>query len=241
MNMKIVDAYWEKRNLGVSTVEVQMDSNDRIETLRNEFESISAEYIVVKVPSERNDISTYVQQKGFLYIEDMLHMEHDLHEVLRSRMHQRLYDVTTYRKMTDEDVEQLKQEIRMGMFSTDRISNDPLFDSDKVSNRYINWLDDLIKQSAVPYLILYKDDPAGFIILKTNDGKIYNSVLGGGYSKYRNTGLGIVQKEQEIVKELGGKRVETQVSSNNSGQLRALELNGYATKGINHVFVKHNG
>ena len=74
----------------------------------------------------------------------------------------------------------------------------------------------------------------------TKDGRLYNSVLGGGYVKYRNTGLGIVQKEQEIVKKLGGKRLETLVSSNNPGQLRALEINGYRTKNINHIFVKHN-
>lgn len=238
--MKIADAYWEKRNLGVSTIEIQMDIDDRVENIRDEFEAVNAEYVVVKVPSEKNDISVYVQQKGFIYVEDMLHMEHDLREVQRNRMHQRLYDAMTYRRMTDEDVRQLKKEIHMGLFSTDRISNDPMFDADKCSIRYINWVDDLIAQGAVPYVDLYKGDPAGFIILKTNDGKVYDSVLGGGYNKYRNTGLGIVQKEQEIVRKLGGKKVETRVSSNNPGQLRALEINGYTTKDIIHIFVKHN-
>lgn len=238
--MKVVNAYWEERNLGVSTYEVQIENGDKIESIKDELEKLSAQYIVIKVPSERSDILSYIQKKGYQYIEDIIHMEHDLREIVRNLMHQRLYDATEYRTMTQYDIERLKYEIGMEMFSSDRISNDPEFGYDKAAHRYINWVDDLIEQKALPYVILYKGDPAGFIILQTKDGRIYNSVLGGGYKKYRNTGLGIVQKEQEIVKELGGKRVQTQVSSNNPGQLRALEINGYTTKDINHIFIKHN-
>ena len=61
----------------------------------------------------------------------------------------------------------------------------------------------------------------------------------GKKRKYRKSGLGIVQKEQEIVKGLGGKRVLTAVSSNNPGQLRALITNGYITTHIEHVIVNH--
>lgn len=238
--MKVVNAYWEERNLGVYTCEVQMENSDKIESIKDDLEKLSAQYIVIKVPSERSDILSYIQKKGYQYIEDIIHVEHDLHEIVRNRMYQRLYDATGYRKMTQYDIEQLKYEIGRGMFSCDRISNDPAFDNDKTARRYLNWVDDLIEQKALLYVILYRGDPAGFIILQTKDGIIYNSVIGGGYAKYRNTGLGIVQKEQEIVRNLGGKRVETQVSSNNPGQLRALEINGYTTKSINHILIKHN-
>ena len=50
----------------------------------------------------------------------------------------------------------------------------------------------------------------------------------------------LVQKEQEIVKSLGGKFVSTNVSSNNVNQCKALLANGYTIRNINHVFVKHN-
>ncbi|MCR5702213.1 MAG: hypothetical protein K6G76_08730 [Lachnospiraceae bacterium] len=238
--MIITDACWEERNLGVSTVEIQYETNDKLEDVASKIKTLSAKYIVCKIPTTKSELTSYVAKLGYTYVEDMILVEHDLKEIERSRMHQRLYDSMTYREMTKEDVEYLKKEIAGGLFSTDRITNDPFFDNTKASDRYLNWVNDLVEQEAFFYLNLYKGDPAGFVILQTKDGIVYNSVLGGGYEKYRNTGLGIVQKEQEIVKRLGGKRVETQVSSNNPGQLRALEINGYRTKGINHIFVKHN-
>ena len=238
--MDIIKAVWEKRNLGVSATEVQFDVNDNFAEVSEEFNNIEDEYVVVRVPTTRNDISHMVQGLGYSYIEDIIHVEHDLHEVQRSAMHQRLYEATDYRRMTEDDKIQLYNEISDGMFSSDRISNDPYFDDELVVKRYYNWFTDLVNKGGLPYVILYKGDPAGFIILMTKDGRLYNSVLGGGYRKYRNTGLGIVQKEQEIVRELGGKRLETLVSSNNPGQLRALEINGYRTKNINHIYIKHN-
>lgn len=238
--MKVVNAVWEKRNLEMETYEIQFDESDRIEELAEEFEGIVASYLVAKVPSERSDISEYVQNRGYHYIEDLIRVEHDLHELVRNPLHQRLYDATSFRKMTDEDIQVLQAEIQAGMFDSDRISQDSAFGKEIAAKRYGNWTKDLIRQGAIPYVILYKEDPAGFIILKPQDNKTYESVLGGGYQKYRGTGLGIVQKEQEIVRSLGGKSVVTHVSSNNPGQLKALIVNGYVPTGIEHVFVKHN-
>ena len=167
-------------------------------------------------------------------------MSHDLHEIKRSKMYERLYAAISYRAMDEGDIIRLKKEMEAGIFVSDRISNDPYFDSGLAVKRYLNWLHDLLEGDSLPYVMLYKGDPSGFIILQTKDGQVYHSVLGAAYAKYRKTGLGIVQKEQEIVRSLGGKRVETQVSSNNLSQLKALELNGYRTVGINHILVKHN-
>ena len=125
--MEIIDAVWEKRNLGISATEIQFDVNDIYEEVAEQFKNISDEYIVARVPTVRNDISLLVQGMGYSYIEDMIHVEHDLHEVKKSRMHQRLDAATDYRKMTEEDIENLGKEILDGMFFTDRISNDPHF------------------------------------------------------------------------------------------------------------------
>ena len=226
--------------MGVDTIEIRFDKTDILDNIQADFEGIVAQYVVAKVPSEKNEIVEYVQNRDFRYIEDLITVEHDLHEVNRDSLHQRLYDATGYRKMTEEDIEFMQMEIRMGMFSTDRISQDKAFSADISAIRYFNWTDDLLKQGATPYVVLYKGEPAGFIILQTKDGISYVSVLGGGYRKFRKSGLGIIQKEQEIVKKLGGKRVETTVSSNNVSQLKALIINGYIPKSVEHVFVKHD-
>lgn len=122
---------------------------------------------------------------------------------------------------------------------TDRISQDTNFGKEKAAERYVNWVEDMLSKGALPYVMVYKEEAVGFIILQSKDKNTYTSVLGGGYKKFRSSGLGVVQKEQEIVKMLGGKRVITHVSTNNPSQLRALILNGYLLKDVQHVFVKH--
>ena len=141
--------------------------------------------------------------------------------------------------MTDSDFCQLLNETEKGMFDNDRISNDSFFDRNISAKRYANWIKDLMKRKALFYVITYNDDNAGFVILEKKDKLTYYSVLGGGYEKYRKSGLGIVQKEPEITRKLGGKRLVTSVSSNNAGQLRALILNGYKPYAIDHILIKH--
>lgn len=237
--MKVIDAYWEKRNLGVETKELICEKKDTIAEIKAKIKEITAEYMVVKIPSECTDLSRHIQEMGFCYMEDLIEVIHDLHEVARTSLHQRLYEAMSYRKMDDEDIQQLYKEIEGGLFETDRISKDVEFGKEKAARRYIYWIKDMIMQGAQPYVILYKEEPAGFIILQSKDQKTYTSVLGGGYEKFRKSGLGIVQKEQEIVKGIGGKSVVTYVSSNNPSQLRALILNGYLPRDIQHVFIKH--
>lgn len=237
--MKIIDAQWEKRNLGVETKELVCEETDELESVIKSIDRLCAAYMVIKIPGNRSDLTSGVQKKGFLYMEDLINVVHDLHEVKRHPLHQRLYDATSYRAMEKGDVDQLFEEIAKGMFNSDRVSNDQFFGKEKAAQRYINWTRDLLSKGAFPYVILYKEQPAGFIILQAKDNTSYISVLGGGYENFRRSGLGVIQKEQEIVKKLGGKRVETYVSSNNPAQLKALVLNGYIPQNIEHVFVKH--
>ncbi|MBO6231124.1 MAG: hypothetical protein J6O50_11225 [Ruminiclostridium sp.] len=237
--MKIVDAVWEKRNLGVAASEITIEKCDGLDLVNEKLSRIVSEYSVVRLPSEMSSILKVIQSNGYEFIEDMIHVEHDLREVEMSRIQKRLYEKTSYRKMSDQDFAQLQSEIRNGMFDNDRISNDSFFAKGVSSKRYINWTNDLREKGAEFFLITYCDDGAGFVVLDKQDEKTYYSVLGGGYEKYRGTGLGIVQKEPEITRMLGGKRLITSVSSNNVGQLKALIMNGYRPYAIDHILVKH--
>ena len=230
--MKVIDSVWEKENLGVTSKEIIIDMNDSIDEVKNGLSAINDQYIVVKIPASKFEIMNLVQDMGYRFVEELISVEHDLHEVKRNRILQRLYDSLDYRKMNDEDIEILYQEIDKGMFDSDRISNDPHFSPELSARRYRNWVASMLKNGAIPYVMSYKGEPAGFIILTTKDRLVYHSVLGGGYEKFRKTGLGMVQKEQEIVKLLGGKLVATNVSSNNVNQCKALLANGYTVTNI---------
>ena len=237
--MKIVNAVWEQRNLGVTTTEIMIEDNDTPDLVEEQLSVIESGYSVVKVPSEMGDILKTVQTKGYTFIEDMIHVEHDLHEIKMNSILKRLYEKTSYREMNDADFEQLQSEIEKGMFDNDRISNDSFFAKGTSAKRYLNWTRDLRSKEAKFYVITYGDEGAGFVVLEKKDEKTYYSVLGGGYEKYRRSGLGIIQKEPEITRELGGKRLVTSVSSNNVNQLRALIMNGYSPYAIDHVLIKH--
>ena len=237
--MKVIDAFWEKRNLGIDVLEVEIENGDSILKVDERLKNLKADYISVKIPSSMPEFMEVVQQNGFFFREDLIHVRHDLSEITRTAMQQRLYEKMSYRVMTEEDIIILYNEIHKGMFSTDRFSLDEKFTPEQCANRYANWIDDLRAKGAIPYVLMYKEEPSGFIIVISDDNKTYQSVLGGVYEKYRKGGLGAVQMEQEIVKKLGAKYLETTVSSNNVGQLKALIVNGYVPISINHVFAKH--
>ncbi len=239
--MEIIDAVWEKRNLGVDTTEVEIDGNDQYADVMLQLENLKGQYIVLKIDSGCSEISEKVQSIGYHYIEDIITLEHDLHETQRSPLHQRLYDVSSYMKMDDDDYAELLREVENSLFVNDRISKDSFFEKDQANIRYVNWIKDLREKEAGFYKITYKSEATGFVILQTKNGKEYVSILGGAYEKFRKKGTGIIQKEQEIVKSLGGKCVVSRVSSNNVNQLRALVVNGYVPKQVDHIFVKHIG
>ena len=67
----------------------------------------------------------------------------------------------------------------------------------------LKWYDDAANQGNADTeyslgLIYYKGENGRFIVLNTKDGVTYTSVLGGGYAKYRKTGLGVVKKEMPL-------------------------------------------
>ncbi len=239
--MRIVNAVWEERNLGITTTEITIEKADDADNVSKKLDMIDSEYSVVKVPSERGDLLTVVQKSGYQFIEDMIHVEHDLKEIEMNRVLKRLYEKTSYKEMTEADFEQLQDEIAKGMFDNDRISNDNYFEKGISSKRYMNWTKDLRDKGAMFFAITYGEDNVGFVVLEKKDNNEYRSVLGGGYEKYRKSGIGIIQKEPEITRSLGGKRLVTSVSSNNVGQLKALIMNGYKPYAIDYVLIKHKG
>lgn len=239
--MRIVNATWEERNLGVTTTEITIERDDCPEYVEAQLSLVDSEYSVVKIPSDMERVLKIVQNHGYAFIEDMIHVEHDLNEVEMSPVLKRLYEKTSYREMTDQDFDQLQAEIEKGMFDNDRISNDEFFAKGLSSKRYMNWTKDLRNHGALFFVITYGNECSGFVALEKRDEKTYYSVLGGGYEKFRKSGLGIIQKEPEITRKLGGKRLVTSVSSNNVGQLKALVMNGYKPYAIDHVLVKHKG
>ena len=239
--MKSVDAVWEKRNLGVSTAEIQVEAGDTVQEALDALESACAgySYIVVRVPSVRTDVTWKMAGLGFCFVEDMMSFEHDLHEIQRTPLQQRLYDAVRISPMEGADFDILYEEIGRGSFSFDRVSNDPFFSRELGARRFQNWLSDERERGAQFLKGTIKGEMTGFFTLREVGQGVYTSALGGTFMKWRRGGLGTNVQTPEEVRKRGGKKLVLAVSTNNMVQIRALVANGFFPKSVDHVFVKH--
>ncbi len=237
--MIVVNAVWEKRNLGVDTVEITLEQQDAIDDVRQKLSQIEGQYIVLKIPSYRPDLLQIAYDEKFQYIEDAVYVVSYLQETTRNRVMQRLYDAVTVETMDELDMEQLYQEIKNGIFDSDRIYLDPCFTHEAAKTRYINWVKDEYARGTEFLKYVYKNETIGFFALREIEAGHYTSFLGGIYGKYRVGGIGSIVKVPEEVRKRGGKKVSTSVSTNNVIQLKSLAMNGYIPESISHTFIKH--
>ena len=115
--MRIINEELEKRNLGVDTVSITIEHDDNISDIENTLKDAEGQYIVLKIPTIMTDATYLASKYGFSYVEDMMFFEHDLHEIVRTPLQQRLYDAVTISEMTDKDFKLLHEEIEKGSFS----------------------------------------------------------------------------------------------------------------------------
>ena len=161
--MKIVEAFWEKRNLGVDCVEITIEKHDilsQLEEICNQLNTI--DYVVVKVPVARIDINEYLTKQGFIFVEGSVNFQLNVKDAILSPLQQRLNAAITYSEMEENDLAQLYAEIEHGLFKTDRILLDSYFAEKQSATRYVNWIKDELARTTQAYKIVYKGDAIGF-------------------------------------------------------------------------------
>ena len=241
--MKIIDAFWEKRNLGVDCTEITINKEDTVFQLEDVNELLNTiEYIVVKVPFGRLDINEYLMKRGFIFVEGSVNFHLNIKEAVLSPLQQRLNNVISYQEMDESDLYQLYNEIGNGLFKTDRILLDSCFTEEQAATRYVNWIKDELKRTTQVYKILYKEDTIGFFTFKEVSDDIYYPFLAGLYEKYSNSGLGFItlRKPIEEVIKRNGKSISTYASTNNLYVIRAHAQQGFSIHDMQYVYVKHN-
>jgi len=237
--MKVVDAFWELRNLGLKTIEVLIEPHDELDNF--DLSKYSADYEVVKVPIELNKWLFHLQQKGYTFAE-ILNQSKFQGKIPELRpIEKRMITKLACSQMDAEDKINMQLNISAGMFQTDRIALDPYFSISHSANRYIGWIDDEIKMGAVLYNLIFDGVKAGFFILRTKEEGVYAS-LAGIYNEFKNKGLGLFLNYFEITesRNLGGNILFTAFSSNNLGAEKIHNLLGFNTYKQYLVFIKHN-
>lgn len=241
--MKVVDAFWEKRNLGVECKEIVIETNDSVSVIDEINELVNTtEYVVLKVPINRFDICSLMPKLGFAFIEGSINFELPLKQALLMPLQQRLNTAVTYAEMQANDLNELYTEIKGGLFGTDRILLDPFFTPEMAAIRYVNWITDELNRDTQVYKILYKKDTIGFFTFKESAKGVYYPFLAGLYKSYASSGLGFTTLRKPIDEALkrGGNLISTFASTNNLPVVRAHTQQGFSIKQIHYVFVKHN-
>lgn len=240
--MKIVDAYWEKRNLGVDCTEMTITSEDEKSDIINQINNLKKGYIVIKIPYSLTDHSLLVQKYGFDYIESLVTMGRKLvNPPQLPDIFSRYKPYIGVHPADDSEIASLLKDIESGdIFLNDRIAKDPYF-SKKISGiRYSGWIRDLQKMNCRINIGTYKDDNVVFGVL-TNNGEKYDAVMGGLLAASRNSRLGFIALYINTMSAYlsGGNYIETRVSTNNLSILKLHQIFGYSIKDFYNVFIKH--
>ena len=240
--MKIIDAVWEKRNLGVNCVEVTIEKSDLLENCGDKLLSINSEYTVIKIPTYKLDFSLLLQSNGYTMIELITTCYHKgvLPEV--PSIYNRILKAVSCGIMNVEEKGVLYNKISEGMFDDDRVSLDPEFSSKQSSDRYIGWISDEIRQGSVLYKLIYKNNVCGFFTLADKENGHFYSSLGGIYPEFQGAGMGVCMNYHEISEAIksNAKRIYTSFSNNNRGAYSVHLMMSYVLKEQFYVYIKHN-
>ena len=238
--MKIVNAVWEKRNIGVTTIEITIDKKDAISDIEKMLMSTEAEYIVVRLPIDKIDVSYMLQKMNYVYIETMYHLIYHVSPeefICKTDVNDIDYK---FQPVNEEGEQVIYQKIKEGMFRTDRIYVDPWFPREASARRYVYWLQDEVNRGAELFELCWKDNPVGFVALQHNYDE-YHMFLYGIYPSYQGRGFSLVLSEllKQNVISRGGKTITTDVSSNNLASLRSRLQSGYLLDNSLYIYVKH--
>ena len=243
INMKIIDAVWEKKNLGVQTIEIVVEKDDVPEIILPRIAQIDAEYTVVKIPSDYVPVTHNLFRLGFIFMETMNCISNNLSLRPLTKQKAEIVANTDFTKMTDQDFEMMCARIlKEKIYRTDRIARDPYFNLEQANQRYVNWLRSERSRGAEIYKYVYQGDNIGYLCFKHIGDGVYEDFLSGIYSEFAGKGLAvsIPYKVDEYVKKCGGRRIITHISSTNVRSLSSRINNGYVIDSSNYVFSKHS-
>ena len=241
--MKIIDATWEKRNLGVAAVEIDLDTSDTVADLES-IRDLDCEYSVARVPTGCVELMFELEDMGYRYIETMLSIQHDLKNIGMSlnSVAKRVMDCITYAEMSEVELIELRIQLKSGIISTDRVFLDPAFCLYKSANRYIGWISDILAQGGRAYKSVLGEKVFGFFVSGIDVHRVNHVYILGTYKDYENAGLGVCLINASIRQayEFEATKSVSDISTNNISAIKANLAAGYQITSARYIYVRHN-
>lgn len=240
--MKIINAEWEKRNLGKKTLEIEIEKEDTLNDIVKVVNNNIIDYFVIKLPIFRFDLICPIQDLGFRYIETLNLSKVDTSYLPNlNKINKRFLSQMTYSLMNFEEKESLFEHVEKNLFDSDRISVDTSFSKDLSAKRYQGLIKDELNNGAKLFKINYKKNMVGFFLIK--DHQLYSiSNLAGIFKEYQKLGFGVLLN-YFIIKECFKNKIKilkTAFSSNNYGAFNIHNNLGFATYKRLTIFTKNN-
>lgn len=243
--MKVINAYWEKKNLGLDAVELTVEGGDLFDLKYIEDCMGNCDYLVVKVPMNMSEFNIGLSNLGFSLIETQFAISKKYADFdFSDRLTRAFYPHADMRIIeTSEELESTLDRFTPNMFSTDRIYLDPYFPREASMIRYKNWIrTEFEGKTARVEHILYDGKVVGFVCSRECNGVIHG-LLGGIFEDCKFAGLGVLTISSIFLSaHKNGKPFKmhkTSISSNNVPVWRIYNHLGYTVDNMTYVFVKH--
>lgn len=241
--MKIVDCFWEKVNLGKRTTEITVEESDSFsDDLLNKLID-GYEYLVVKIPMNMPSFNIGLSNMGFICIETQMIVRKAYQDFDFDKL-AALYNRTSYEVVdTESSFNSVLESITPGMFSTDRISLDPIFGEAIACLRYKNWMTTEYRNGKSSLIrVLFGGKHIGFMLIRVENDEI-QLLLNGIYKPFQHHGLGLLTPGTPLMyahKEMLNVSDEvTSISSNNIPVVKLYNRLGFQLDRQYYVFIKH--
>lgn len=249
--MRVVEATWERRNLGRIAFEVSLDKKDcgdiggviaQLGDLR-----FRGAYVTLKMPVGELAAFHELEDYGFRFLETQLGMRYDLTKYSTPEAIRKFVEPVSIREVPHDrsQWEAVVGRISPDLFRTDRISLDPAFGPDVGCQRYRNWIMDLLDRADAHLLIFSNpenpNEDYGFTI-DIFDEKIgvVKGLLGGVFPDCDKAGIGISMYDASFRNHVarGGRILESAISSNNPAVLAVDSALGVYARKLTYVLRK---
>ena len=242
--MRILETVWEKRNLGVNSVEFIFDGTESVKDITPDvYDNKLYDYQTCRIPVNHMEITYFLQEHGFRFAEAAFELAADLREDEQlSQVYRAFMSSFDYHRADPYEIDNIKSAMLDGIFLTDRIALDPKFSVRQSSIRYVNWFNDEIQAgTSTSYIVNMAGTPIGFFLLKNVSEAASDSLLGGLFNedKYKGFGLPCAYFPVLQARNEGKKRITTRVSANNLNSVKVHLEVGYKIQKISYMLVKH--
>ncbi len=231
----VVEATWEKRNLGLCVVEVECQGADDFEIL-TAIREVVADMTVVRLDVGRLGVIFELAKLGFVNVETLFRLKKRFRPSTELPLPRGIS-----MRVSDDPEASVFEAIYAGMFKTDRISLDPHIPREASINRMAYWVRDELGRGADVVEVMRGTNSFAFFIFRKLSGEEAHIALSGVIPEKDFPGAGQLLQRAIIQwgSDLGLPYLESSVSSNNLTALRSNLAAGFELSDAQYVLIRH--